>query len=243
MLPGIGLYTAAAIAAIAFDARITPVDGNVERVMARLFAVEQELPAAKPRMRELAALLTPERRTGDFAQALMDLGATVCTPKRPACTACPWVDACAARHRGDPEAFPVKAAKPKGRLRRGAAFVVARADAAVLVRTRPASGLLGGMTEVPTTPWTHEFDEGNALDQAPLFDVSRPRLPIEWRPVAGTVTHVFTHFPLELVVYTAQVPLDTAAPAGMRFVPASDLAGEALPNLMRKVLAHAAMRA
>ena len=238
-LPGIGLYTAAAIAAIAFDARTTPVDGNIERVVARLFAVEHELPAAKPRIRELAAQMTPKLRTGDFAQALMDLGATICTPKRPACTICPWVNACAARRRGDPEAFPAKAAKPKGRLRRGAAFVVAREDAAVLVRTRPPSGLLGGMTEVPTTPWTHEFDEGSALDQAPSLGVARRRRPIKWRPVAGTVTHVFTHFPLELIVYTAQVPLDTAAPVGMRFVPASDLASEALPNLMRKVLAHA----
>jgi A/G-specific adenine glycosylase len=238
-LPGIGLYTAAAIAAIAFDARTTPVDGNIERVVARLFAVAHELPAAKPRIRELAAQMTPKLRTGDFAQALMDLGATICTPKRPACTACPWVNACAARRRGDPEAFPAKAAKPKGRLRRGAAFVVAREDDAVLVRTRPASGLLGGMTEVPTTPWTHEFDDGSALDQAPSLGVPRRKRPIKWRPVAGAVTHVFTHFPLELIVYTAQVPLDTTAPGGMRFVPASDLAGEALPNLMRKVLAHA----
>jgi A/G-specific adenine glycosylase len=238
-LPGIGLYTAAAIAAIAFDARTTPVDGNVERVIARLFAVERELPAAKPCIRERAAQMTPGRRTGDFAQALMDLGATVCTPKRPACTACPWVNACAARRRGDPETFPVKAVKPKGRLRRGAAFVVARADAAVLLRTRPATGLLGGMTEVPTTPWTHEFDQGSALDHAPSLNVPRRKPPITWRPLAGIVTHVFTHFPLELKVYTAQVPLDTAAPAGMRFVPASGLAEEALPNLMRKVLAHA----
>jgi A/G-specific adenine glycosylase len=236
-LPGIGDYTAAAVAAIAFEARVTPVDGNVERVVARLFAVEQELPAAKPRIRELAAQLTPQDRTGDFAQALMDLGATICTPKRPACTACPMVNACAARRRGDPEIFPVKAAKPKGRLRRGAAFVVARADAAVLVRTRPASGLLGGMTEVPTTEWTPEFDKGSALDHAPSLDVRRRKL--KWRPVTGTVTHVFTHFPLELVVYTAQVPLDTAAPSGMRFVPEAELADEALPNLMRKVLAHA----
>jgi A/G-specific adenine glycosylase len=238
-LPGVGLYTAAAIAAIAFDARITPVDGNIERVIARLFAVEQQLPAAKSRIHELAAQMTPDLRNGDFAQAFMDLGATVCTPKRPACTACPWVNECAARRRGDPEAFPVKAAKSKGRLRRGAAFVVARDDAAVLVRTRPATGLLGGMTEVPTTPWTHEFDERGALDEAPSLNVARRKLPIKWRPVAGMVTHVFTHFPLELIVYTTLVPLDTVAPAGMRFVPACDLAGEALPNLMRKVLAHA----
>jgi A/G-specific adenine glycosylase len=128
-LPGIGPYTAAAIAAIAFDARAAPVDGNIERVVARLFAVEDELPAAKPTIRRLAETLVPAARAGDFAQALMDLGATVCTPRKPACALCPWIDECAARRRGDPESFPVKAPKREGRLRCGAAFVVVRADA------------------------------------------------------------------------------------------------------------------
>ena len=150
-LPGIGAYTAAAIAAIAFDAPASPVDGNIERVIARLYAVEDALPAAKPAIRACAAALTPQRRAGDFAQAMMDLGATICTPKKPACALCPWIDACAARARGDPETFPRKAPKAEGKLRRGAAFVVVRADGFVLVRTRPAKGLLGGMTEVPTT--------------------------------------------------------------------------------------------
>ena len=168
-LPGIGPYTAAAIAAIAFDARAAPVDGNIERVVTRLFAVEDELPAAKPTIRRLAETLVPAARAGDFAQALMDLGATVCTPKKPACALCPWIDACAARRRGDPESFPVKAPKREGRLRRGAAFVVARADGCVLVRSRPPKGLLGGMTEVPTTEWTHDFDQRDALAAAPLL--------------------------------------------------------------------------
>src|SRR4051812_41990972 len=145
-LPGIGAYTAAAIAAIAFDQRASPVDGNIERVVARLFAVEDELPDAKPEIRRLAATLTPARRAGDFAQAMMDLGATLCTPKKPACVLCPWTDDCAARVRGDAETFPRKAAKPEGRLRRGAAYVVVRADGHLLVRTRPTKGLLGGMT-------------------------------------------------------------------------------------------------
>ena len=230
-LPGLGPYTAAAIAAIAFDAHATPVDGNVERVITRLFAREEELPAAKPVIRELAESLTPDARTGDFAQALMDLGATICTPKKPACALCPWNAACAALRRGDAESFPRKAAKPEGTLRRGAAFVVIRGDGFVLTRTRPASGLLGAMTEVPTTGWTSEFDTRRARNEAPL--------PATWRRVPGVVRHTFTHFPLELTVYRAEVPPGTAAPEGTRFLPLPEVAGEAFPNLMRKVLASA----
>src|SRR5205085_5485458 len=121
-LPGIGRYTAAAVAAIAFETRTVPVDGNVERVVARLFAVEDELPGAKSRIWSLAQELAPARRTGDFAQALMDLGATICSPRRPACVLCPWRAFCAARQRGHPEDFPFKSPRPTGRLRRGAAF-------------------------------------------------------------------------------------------------------------------------
>jgi A/G-specific adenine glycosylase len=234
-LPGIGRYTAAAIAAIAFDARAAPVDGNIERVVARLFAVEDELPAAKRTIRRLAEALVPAARAGDFAQALMDLGATVCTPRKPACALCPWIDECAARRRGDPESFPVKAPKREGRLRRGAAFVVVRTDGCVLVRSRPPKGLLGGMTEVPTTEWTHAFDQRDALAASPLLSRAKP----DWRRIPGVVTHVFTHFPLELAVYGATVGASTPAPAGMRWVALAQLAGEALPNLMRKVVAHA----
>jgi len=228
-LPGLGPYTAAAIAAIAFDQPATPVDGNVERVITRLYACERELPAAKPAIRELARGLTPATRAGDFAQALMDLGATICTPKKPACALCPWDAACVAFGRGDQESFPRKAAKPEGRLRRGAAFLVLRADGALLVRTRPPKGLLGGMTEVPTTPWTHDFDERAAL--------AAPPLAATWRRVPGIVRHVFTHFPLELSVYRARVSAQTPPPRGMRFIPLADVADEAFPNLMRKVLA------
>ena len=233
-LPGIGRYTAAAIAAIAFDAPSVPVDGNVERVVTRLFAVEDELPAAKPKIQELASQLAPPRRHGDFAQALMDLGATICTPKKPACVLCPWMEACAARARGEQESFPRKARKREGQLRRGAAFVVVRADGCVLVRTRAPKGLLGGMTEVPTTEWAHDFDADAALGAAPRLG----RAPLKWRRIPGVVTHVFTHFPLELVVYTATVPARPAAPAATRWVPIAELAGEALPNVMRKVLAQ-----
>jgi A/G-specific adenine glycosylase len=234
-LPGVGAYTAAAIAAIAFDQRATPVDGNIERVVARIHAVQEELPAAKPAIRRLAESLTPALRPGDAAQALMDLGATICTPKKPACALCPWIDGCAARARGDAETFPRKAPKSSGKLRRGAAFVVVRADQHILMRTRPTKGLLGGMTEVPTGDWTHDFAEATGLDDAPRI----PSAKLHWHRVLGVVRHVFTHFPLELTVYRTQVPKRTKAPAGMRWISLADLESEALPNLMRKVVAHA----
>jgi A/G-specific adenine glycosylase len=240
-LPGIGPYTAAAIAAIAFGRKASPVDGNIERVVARLYAVEAALPDAKPAIRTLAASLTPDRRPGDFAQAMMDLGATICTPKAPACGLCPVMGTCAARRLRDPESFPRRARKRAGRLRRGAAFVAIRADGHILVRRRATKGLLGGMTEVPTTAWTSEFDESRALALAPRFGgrngTSAQR--VAWRRVAGVVTHVFTHFPLELVVYAARLPQSLAAPDGMRWLASEEIAGAALPSLMRKVLAHA----
>ena len=253
-LPGIGPYTAAAIAAIAFDRKATPVDGNIERVIARVFAVEEPLPQAKPRIKALAKTLTPERRAGDFAQGLMDLGATICSPRKPACSLCPWSEPCLARRRGEQETFPRKVPKANGKLRRGAAFVVTRADGKLLVRTRPEEGLLAKMTEVPGTEWGHDFDEKRALKQAPRFsststrrtaDAARHPPPfrgrdkqVQWHRVAGVVNHVFTHFPLELVVYRAQAPKGTRAPKGMRWISFDEIDGEAFPNVMRKVIAH-----
>ena len=245
-LPGVGPYTAAAIAAIAFGRRTMPVDGNIERVVSRLFAVEQALPQAKPLIQQMAATLLGESRAGDAksragdvasragdsAQALMDLGSSICTPKKPACALCPLDGDCAARARGDQETFPRKAAKKTGALRRGAAFVVTRGDE-LLVRTRPEKGLLGGMTEVPGSDWLAAQEDKTALQQAPaLKGIAR------WHRKVGVVTHVFTHFPLELVVYTASVPARARAPEGMRWVPIATLGGEALPNVMRKVIAH-----
>ena len=230
-LPGIGAYTAAAVAAIAFDAPAAAVDGNVERVMARLFLVEEPLPGAKPRLRALTQALVPSRRAGDFAQALMDLGATICTPKRPACALCPFTAGCRARAAGLQETLPRKAAKPERPLRRGAAFVALRADAAVLVRTRPLSGLLGGMVEAPTSAWSADYDPAGALGDAPL--------EARWRRLPGRVRHTFTHFPLELTVFLAHVPAGAVAPEGMRWTEVRALAGEAVPNVMRKVFAHA----
>jgi A/G-specific adenine glycosylase len=238
-LPGIGPYTAAAIAAIAFDRRTMPVDGNIERVVSRLFAVEEPLPQSKPLIQQLAMTLLgasragdEKSRAGDSAQALMDLGASICSPKKPACALCPLNEDCAARTRGDQETFPRKLAKKTGALRRGAAFVVTR-GAELLVRSRPEKGLLGGMTEVPGSDWLTGQEDKAALKQAPqLKGVTR------WHRKTGVVTHVFTHFPLELVVYTASVAARTGAPQGMRWVPIATLKDEALPNVMRKAIAH-----
>ncbi|BBE72203.1 A/G-specific adenine glycosylase [Oharaeibacter diazotrophicus] len=223
-LPGIGAYTAAAIAAIAFDRPAVVVDGNVERIVTRLHAVETPLPEAKPEIRRLTEALAPPTRPGDFAQAMMDLGATICTPKRPACGLCPWQGSCAARAAGTQESYPRKTAKPERPVRRGTAYVAIRSDGAVLLRRRPDKGLLGGMAEVPGTEWAAT---------APPAD---PPLPADWRR-AGTVEHTFTHFHLILTVETASV--DAPAPAGAWWAPADGLADEALPSLMRKTVAAA----
>ena len=230
-LPGIGPYTAAAIAAIAFGRRAVVVDGNVERVVSRLHALAQPMPSAKPAIRMAADAMWPKLRSGDFAQALMDLGATICTPRRPACALCPFSGACLAQAAGEAERYPVKAPKAERPRREGAAFFVQRADGAVLVRTRPPRGLLGGMTESPGTPWRAGFDPAEALDHAPLATT--------WRALPGRVEHVFTHFALQVSVFTGEVGRRTAAPEGFRWVAARELEGEALPSVMRKIIAHA----
>lgn len=239
-LPGVGPYTAAAIAAIAFGEKATVVDGNVERVVARLFAVETPMPAAKPELRRLAATLTPDQRAGDFAQAMMDLGATVCTPKRPSCLMCPLARSCKAHALGIEETLPQRAVKAERPVRRTAAYVVLREDGHVLLRKRPPAGLLGGMTEVPSTPWEGE---------APSQKVVTANAPVraKWMRVSGGVTHVFTHFRLEIDVYCAIVPQDVALnlwaePERCRFVPRRDLDSQALPSVMRKIIAHALAR-
>jgi A/G-specific adenine glycosylase len=233
-LPGVGPYTAAAIAAIAFDRPATVVDGNVERVVARLFAVEAEMPAAKPELRRIAATLTPEVRPGDFAQGMMDLGATICTPKKPACTLCPWTEGCAARRLGSPEAFPRRAAKAVRPTRTGTAHVAVRADGAVLLRRRPPKGLLGGMSEPPGSIWRE------IAADAPLGDPSAtPPVAAAWRRAPTVVEHTFTHFHLRLVVMRADVAPTTPAPADHWWSPPRDLAGEALPTVFRKAIAAA----
>ncbi|WP_075215774.1 A/G-specific adenine glycosylase [Mongoliimonas terrestris] len=223
-LPGVGAYTAAAVAAIAFDRRAVVVDGNVERVVTRLFSVETPLPAAKPEIRRLTDQLTPDARPGNFAQAMMDLGATICTPKRPACALCPFAAACVARAAGLQETYPRKSPKKDRPTRHGTAFVATRSDGAVLLVRRPDKGLLGGMTGVPGSPWTE--DPSNAgIASAPF--------PADWRP-AGRVEHTFTHFHLILSVLTAEA--DAPAPADSWWAPRSAVADEALPTVMRKAV-------
>jgi A/G-specific adenine glycosylase len=173
------------------------------------------------------ALLSHER-PGDFAQALMDLGATICTPRSPACGLCPWREPCQARIAGTQESFPRKAAKKTGKTRYGAAFVAMREDGAVLVRTRPAKGLLGGMVEVPGSDWRADYELSDALRDQPV--------PARWRRLMLPVRHVFTHFPLELTVFAGRVPLETQAPEGMRFTSFDRLKEEAFPNVFLKAL-------
>ena len=197
--------------------------------MARLHAIEKPLPAAKSEIRVFAERLTPLRRAGDFAQAMMDLGATICTPRKPACALCPFVDACIARGRGEQETFPRKSPKRTPVERFGAAFVLTDARGRLLARSRAPKGLLGGMTETPTTEWSPSFDRASALQHAPT--------PAGWR-MAGEVTHVFTHFPLTLDVYVADVAT-MAPPPGARWIEADEISGEAFPDLFRKVLAAA----
>ena len=236
-LPGIGPYTAAAIAAIGFGRKAVVVDGNVERVVARLRAIETVMPQAKPELREAAAAITPELRAGDFAQAMMDLGATVCSPRRPSCLMCPISSSCAAHKRGIEETLPQRAAKAERPVRRAIAFVALRQDGAVLLRRRPESGLLGGMMEVPSSAWEAVLPKAkDALVAAPVR--------AEWWPVPVEVVHVFTHFRLEVQVYRALVPVDVALnlwaePERCKFVQRRDLPAEALPSLMRKIIAHA----
>ena len=225
-LPGIGDYTAAAIAAIAFDHRAAAIDGNVERVVARLYAVPDPVPAAKPHLRALAEGLVPAQRAGDFAQALMDLGATICTPQRPRCVLCPWRICCAAAASGLMDALPVREEKPERPQRYGVAFWLTRPDEAVLLRRRPEKGLLGGMIEIPSTPWRSEpWPFAEATQAAPAA--------VEWSPLPGTVRHGFTHFQLELAILVGRGDAD-----GLWSQP--DRLGEyALPTLMKKVARHA----
>ncbi|MER8830595.1 A/G-specific adenine glycosylase [Mesorhizobium sp. M0938] len=224
-LPGIGAYTAAAIAAIAFDQPAAVVDGNVERVVSRLFSIATPLSEAKGDIRAYVERMVPATRPGDFAQAMMDLGATICTPRRPRCMLCPLREDCSATVSGDPERFPVRLPKGEKPLRRGAAFVAVRDDGAILLRKRADKGLLGGMTEVPTTDWTARVD-GATTDAAAPF-------PGNWRP-AGRIGHVFTHFALELEVF--KTVTDGAAPDGHFWSLVHEISGEALPSVMKKVI-------
>ncbi len=225
-LPGIGPYTAAALSAIAFDAPEVVVDGNVERVMARQFGIRTPLPAAKPEIQEAAAKLTPKERPGDYAQAVMDLGATVCTPKNPACGLCPWQQGCVARRAGDAAELPLKTPKKPKPTRFGIAYVARRSDGAWLLERRPDRGLLGGMLGWP----------GSAWDTAPK---PAPPLAGAWERLNEEARHTFTHFHLRLKIEVTQVAIGVTADCG-EFITADRFRPAELPTVMRKVydLAH-----
>lgn len=228
-LPGIGDYTSAAIAAIAFGEAAAVVDGNVERVISRLYTIDTPLPAAKTDIRALMGQLTPSDRPGDFAQAMMDLGATICTPRRPACAICPLNDDCSALKLRDPEEFPVKAPKAEKPVRTGAAFVAIAGDGSILLRKRKGEGLLAGMTEVPGSYWTARIDGDVTIDAAPF--------PAQWTN-SGSITHVFTHFELRLSVYRSENVSKAASSDGW-WSPPDELSDEALPTVMKKAITAA----
>ncbi len=220
-LPGIGPYTAAAVAAIAFGRRAVVVDGNVERVMARIHNVQVPMPDAKPALRDLAETLTPDTRPGDYAQAVMDLGATICSPRSPACGICPWMEGCAARAEGVAAELPRKRPKPAKPVRQGVVYLARRADGALLLETRPDKGLLGGMLGLPGGAWVEGVPE------------EVPPISAAWRDVDEEVRHTFTHFHLVLRVMVADVAAD-AVPARGGFV--ANVAPADLPTVMRKAL-------
>ncbi len=229
-LPGVGAYTAAAIAAMAFNARTAAVDGNVERVMARFYAVHTPLPAAKPALRKLAQALVAKRRPGDFVQAMMDLGATVCTPRRPRCGRCPWRRSCAARAGGLAERLPRRAVRRARPIRHAVAFWLSDDRGHVWLRRRPESGLLGGMMEFPSTEWrAHRPSAPETVAAAPAA--------LEWRELPGTVAHGFTHFELRLRIWAARCRLRPRHDG--LWCPVSQLAQQALPTAMAKIARHA----
>jgi A/G-specific adenine glycosylase len=229
-LPGIGDYTAAAIAAIAFDRPAAVLDGNIERVTSRLYAITEPLPGVKPVLRRLVAEITPRQRPGDFAQAMMDLGATVCQPARPRCLLCPLVRFCEGSAQGIAAELPRKAAKKARPTRHGIAFWITDAQGRVLLRKRPEKGLLGSMTEIPSTDWREDKPSQNAAANA-------APLALDWSPLRGRVRHVFTHFSLELEIWSADVE-ESAAPEDTFWCRLDDLGNQALPSLMRKIVKH-----
>jgi A/G-specific adenine glycosylase len=226
-LPGIGPYTAGAIAAIAFDQPFAAVDGNVERVISRLDAIETPLPLSKPDIKTRAQSLMPSTRAGDFVQALMDLGATICTPKSPNCLICPWTDECKGRQKGIAATLPRKLPKKKIPTRKGHAYFAVSPFGRVLLRRRADKGLLGSMTEVPGSEW------------AEILPEMSPPISASWKKRMGVVEHTFTHFHLQVTVWVAEAANEIVPDQSYRWVAMDDVDGEALPTVMRKIVAHA----
>jgi A/G-specific adenine glycosylase len=230
-LPGVGAYTAAAVAAIAYGAKAAPVDGNVARILARLQALEAPIARARRAIGEAAAALTPAERPGDFAEALMDLGALICRPRKPSCPACPLLGACAAARTGAPEAYPRRAAAKRKPARVGAAFFARRADGATLARRRPLKGLLGGTLELPGGPWEAAKCADTSAGQAPF--------PAPWRRLPGEVEQAFTHFTLRLTLYAAEVGASPPGAEGLIWIDPAMAERAGFSSLMLKAVAHA----
>ncbi len=232
-LAGIGDYTSAAIAAIAFNEPVAVVDGNIERVITRQYRIDKPVRISKPQIREHVQALLPHERPGDFAQAMMDLGATLCSPKRPACSLCPVSGSCAAHQSGDMELYPVKAPKSEKPTRKGTAFVIRDKDGSVYLQKRTDTGLLGGMSEVPGTRWTSRADGETGESALPFSG--------DWKS-AGLVRHTFTHFHLELEVWAICLDADTKFDGTLKngwWSQPGDLGSEALPTVMKKAIAVA----
>ena len=228
-LPGVGEYTAAAIAAIAFGRRTAPVDGNIARILARLIALEKPIASARRELSVAARALAPSQRAGDFAQALMDIGATLCRPRNPACGHCPLAQDCAARQAGVPEAYPRRGEAKARPRRQGAVFFARRADGAFLARRRPPHGLLASTVELPGSLWTAEGPADGVREAPPIA--------VRWRKLPGTVEQAFTHFALELTIYASS--FDGVAPEGCFWI-SSDTTGPAgFSSVMRKAVEHA----
>lgn len=237
-LPGIGPYTAAAVAAIAFGRPAVVVDGNVERVMARVFDIHTPLPAAKPELTALAARLTPTERSGDYAQAVMDLGATICTPKSPSCGVCPWQSPCAAFRANTVSILPKKTPKKPKPTRVGVVYVARRSDGAYLLERRPDKGLLGGMRGWPGAAWADVSlgdPDGKIVPEKALHNVVHDAAPItaDWRKCPVDVRHTFTHFHLRLEVQFAQIDMGANPHIGEFLTPDMFRASD-LPTVMRK---------
>ncbi len=230
-LPGIGEYTAAAIAAIAFGKVTAPVDGNIIRVISRLEKIETPMPAGKKQIEAAVEAMVPAYRPGDFAQAMMDLGAMVCTPRNPKCNECPWAEGCRVHGSGEEDRFPVKKPKQSKPTRHGTVFWLVDGDGRVLLRRRPESGLLGGMMEFPSTEWEEkQTPNGEVLQQAPPYAG-------KWQALEGEVKHTFTHFHLRLTVWKARVGTCASLPNGYWVFP-NDFGNHALPTVMKKVAGH-----
>ncbi len=227
-LPGIGPYTAAAIAAIAFNQPAAPVDGNIERVLSRLYKLQTPMPALKAHVKQANAKLVPKDRPGDFAQAMMDLGATLCTPKRPNCLLCPWREPCLARQAGIEETLPIRAQKKPKPARQGVVFWLENAKGHVLMARRPDKGLLGGMLVFPSKGW-------DAPNESRLPELLPADAQDQWTPLRGEVVHVFTHFKLTLSIRAQTAPKGFRAPQGFQWVAPQDFAREALPSVMTKI--------